>query len=439
MKHKDSINYLLNNCAFDLRNSVNLPIFNSVGEWGYFYRTLSVDNYNFTDKHWSQFPTNINVERKVVTNNKNKNQYKAVFHELEMMACSPDDFERDLRKVINSHNFLNELVNENLYLTIWYGWEGDDFTETLESEESFADKLNKIFKEYQIPRHKIIILVSNLIVEKLLSEKYNEPFYVWGDNWMEVDVFHRQEGNKRNLSITFDEHFKQLQYNYEKTWLRVNRTNNEDRDYLLFDIFKRNIEDNFLIDHRQFLLKDFMIKHEYGGSVGDITKRIKENIPFIASLEETNNVLTTDDWHDLSNEIIPNDVYIRAPFSFISTTFPHKKRTIFFHGSTFEPILNFHPFVLNSNKNFLQYLKESGYVTFDNVFDETYDTIEHDTERRIAAVDSVSNICNLQKNDVMNLILKCKERIQHNRNELIKCKSLINAHNRLAEHISYNG
>ena len=95
-------------------------------------------------------------------------------------------------------------------------------------------------------------------------------------------------------------------------------------------------------------------------------------------------------------------------------------------------------FILNSNKNFLKHLENSGYTTFSDIFDESYDLISNDTERRKSAVDSVQKIVELSKQEILNLIFKSRDKINHNRNKLIQCESIQRGHIRLVNHLVNN-
>lgn len=433
MTQKESIEYILRNVEFDFRDPTLKPNFAATVQHGYFFKTLQKKFYNFHGEPFGTFPTEID-EKPTFLNRQSKNNSKHIIHELEMLHCPPSEFRKGLESYIESNNYQKELSEDNLYFVIWYGWEGDNFAYHSQMEKiSYAEVLNDIFKKYQIPRHKIIFLVSNLIVEDSLKKEFSESFEIWGDNWMEIDVLERAQPHKRKLSTTFHSHFKELSRNYEKPFIRANRTNNEDRDLILFDIFQRGMDDKFIFEHRDFLISADMLLPFENENYQQIYERIISKIPLIASKFEKKLKIASK--HDLSNEVIPSDIYVRSPFSFVSTTFPYIKEIVFFHGSIFEPILNFHPFILNSNKGFLQHLRNSGYETYDNIFDEKYDLVTDDWERRISAVDSVEKIAHLNKEELLSLIFKSKEKIVHNRNQLIKCESIKRGHIRLAKHL----
>lgn len=435
VNYNEVLEYINQNVGFDCRKNTSVRNLSAVNTAGYFYKTLKSDFYYFQGERFGSLPKEFVFTENFVRKTSLLNKYKSILHEIEMLACSPTDLEKDLREYIQQQNYVNELRDENLYFVIWYGWEGDSFTSTMhEGKNSFASSINRIIDDFEIPRHKLIFLVSNLIGEKSLKESNHSHIEFWGDNWFEIDALERDEPQfKRKLSYSFDEHFSELKSNYEKPCLRANRTWNEDRDFLLYDIFKRNIEDKFIYEHRQFKASVDMCKAEIGGDAEQIIERINNKIPLVASKSESGGFD-----HNLSNEIIPQDIYVRSAFSFISTTFPYNSEIVFFHGSTFEPIMNFHPFILNSNYNFLSHLKDTGYVTFDDIFDESYDLIGDVIKRRISAVDSVEKIVSLSKEEILNLIFKSRDKIVHNRNKLIECKSIVRGHTRLAKHLFEN-
>jgi hypothetical protein len=82
---------------------------------------------------------------------------------------------------------------------------------------------------------------------------------------------------------------------------------------------------------------------------------------------------------------------------------------IFITEKTFKPIQMQHPFILLGAPNSLGMLKKHGFLTYDNIFDESYDTI-NDQEKRIQSVyEQVSNI-KIRKYDQETF-----NRIQYNR------------------------
>lgn len=58
---------------------------------------------------------------------------------------------------------------------------------------------------------------------------------------------------------------------------------------------------------------------------------------------------------------------------------------------TFKPMAGYHPFLIWGEAGTLQYLKKLGFETFDNLFDESYDSVMHHSRRLDLLVQNVSN------------------------------------------------
>jgi hypothetical protein len=76
------------------------------------------------------------------------------------------------------------------------------------------------------------------------------------------------------------------------------------------------------------------------------------------------------------------DWYNRTKFSIVvETEMTADPGSILLSEKTFKPIALQHPFMILGNKGSLNLLHTAGFITFDNIFDESYDLIEKDYER----------------------------------------------------------
>jgi hypothetical protein len=89
------------------------------------------------------------------------------------------------------------------------------------------------------------------------------------------------------------------------------------------------------------------------------------------------------------NPLWYNDTY----FSVVSESCIHKKSpdTLHITEKTFKPIAFRHPFIVWGQIGTLQRLKELGFETFENLFDESYDTIPNPQQRLNVIVNNISN------------------------------------------------
>ena len=82
--------------------------------------------------------------------------------------------------------------------------------------------------------------------------------------------------------------------------------------------------------------------------------------------------------------------YDNTYFSIVAETFVDAPE-IFVTEKTFKPIAFYHPFVVMAQAGHLKYMRDIGFETFDNLFDESYDNINDQTARLTALVAAVKN------------------------------------------------
>ena len=73
-------------------------------------------------------------------------------------------------------------------------------------------------------------------------------------------------------------------------------------------------------------------------------------------------------------------------------------------------------FVIVSTPHILQALRYSGYKTFGDYIDESYDTIEDDAERLKAVASVAIKLAKMSHNDHIQLMHEIKPILEHNQN-----------------------
>lgn len=81
---------------------------------------------------------------------------------------------------------------------------------------------------------------------------------------------------------------------------------------------------------------------------------------------------------------------------------------------TYKAIFYKKPFLLLSQPEALQALREGGYKTFSHVIDESYDNIENFDDRLNAISNEMIRIRNLDNNSLQKLLDACQDNIEHN-------------------------
>jgi|TARA_Y100001963_G_C6456479_1_gene298165 hypothetical protein len=78
----------------------------------------------------------------------------------------------------------------------------------------------------------------------------------------------------------------------------------------------------------------------------------------------------------------------------------------------------YQPFIIYGNVNSLKTLKERGYETFSEIFDESYDNVEDDGLRLKMVCEEVERISKLSIEESFDLYESVKDKLIYNRKQL---------------------
>jgi hypothetical protein len=115
------------------------------------------------------------------------------------------------------------------------------------------------------------------------------------------------------------------------------------------------------------------------------------------------------------------DCYQRTIFSWVSTSLTDRFDQVFINASTFQPMLNYHPIIFNSNREHNYYMKLSGfkdYSWFSEV--ETVDMCPTQYERMVLNTNEIDKLMKKSKDELINLIIDNRESLEHNRKLLFE-------------------
>ena len=114
-------------------------------------------------------------------------------------------------------------------------------------------------------------------------------------------------------------------------------------------------------------------------------------------------------WITLS-QVIPLDIYNQTAYSLVAeTNFSNEYN--FYTEKIVKPILARRLFVVVAGRHYLKNLRAMGFRTFDSIIDESYDNIENNQDRWLAAMTQVSWLMNQSQSIVLN---KIKHIVDHN-------------------------
>jgi hypothetical protein len=300
--------------------------------------------------------------------------------------------------------------------------------------ESFLDDLmfnliHDYLKTFNIPPSQVIYLTESPNCYKiydLFCEKMKIKDKIICDylpSWM-VECRDRLLKSPRILANKYEPSLK------NKTFLNLNRRYRQHRFVFLLEIFKRGLLDQFSISfdksrpegHESFLVAaekinkqtDIYLTEEELHTLNNKLPLVLDNADFSMFPMEKTLYDTMHLYNDsLINVISETDFYTEV----IQLT-----------EKTFKPILYRQPFIMIGPPHSLQTLRDYGFKTFSDFWDESYDTIEDHELRMEAILEVISKISSMTDSQKIELSYSIKEIVEHNLMTLINRKP-IEVHN----------
>jgi hypothetical protein len=241
----------------------------------------------------------------------------------------------------------------------------------------------------------------------LLCQQYGwRPHYYFYHGWACLDWF---RGYDRTFLIPRAE-FRQP----TRTFMSPNRIVAGKRDHrvlFLYNIFKHGLEHNHISAPRTCQYEDVdisSIAQKYVNVYQDITTVFDQaNLPRLFEGEESQQM--TSCW--LGNWAEAQDSLVYVP-----TETVYFGRRTHITEKTFKAIALEMPFVLVAPAGSLEYLREYGFQTFADIFDESYDIEIDDILRVEKVVKLLKNLDELSIQEREQIRQACLPRVQHNYN-----------------------
>lgn len=122
---------------------------------------------------------------------------------------------------------------------------------------------------------------------------------------------------------------------------------------------------------------------------------------------------TKDITSDYSAKIVINDALNTAIQIVAETVFGPDK--IYLTEKIFKPMVMNQPFIVFSGPGTLKYLRDYGFKTFSNLWDEGYDEILDPNKRLNKIVDLINTLYQMPEAEFQSLIRNCQDIVKHNR------------------------
>lgn len=242
--------------------------------------------------------------------------------------------------------------------------------------------------------------------ENLLTEHDYVDWYFFFHGFAALDWFRNARYFKAN-------------FNWDKTYLCMNRLYANDRSYRL-NLVARLLDQGL---HHNGYLSLHLHNTEHGTWQDEVnsshTKLSADAKTLISNVfSKFSEPLMIDDVEssgDLSAGFGINEhtMWQRGFWHIVTeTVFYHDKRHL--TEKIFKPIVSKRPFMLAAAPGNLAYLKSYGFQTFDKWIDESYDTIQDSDQRLQAIVDQVNMLCKMSPRQLKEMHKDMQSVLDHN-------------------------
>ena len=292
-------------------------------------------------------------------------------------------------KSVDYFALVNPLVFKNKLKIIFFYHEADD-------PRMISRRIKQLCDDYNY--HNVAFVSGNSV-----ASDYKYCYY-----WPELEYMYQRSVDFSKASLTHfnarSKHFTAL-CRIDKLWRKVFMANlwdqglhnrgyfsycqenlGEQDDWDSFDLYNE-----FLAEHKQ-VCDDFIKAGPF--YVDDLTSKQRNDY-----------------------SVLMDDIYQDSYFSYVMETFidVDKSGGQFITEKTFKPILHCQPFICLAEHNHLKHLRELGYHTFDNIFDESYDDIQDTTQRFKAVWWLAEDLARIDLDTAHDMYKKCGDRLLENR------------------------
>jgi hypothetical protein len=330
-----------------------------------------------------------------------------VHHNQPLWAKNLDVIPRKILDEVRSGNgkliFDNTLEGKSI--------EGDEFL------NPFYESIDKL----KLPTENIYFITNNLIAEKTHQDYDREnKINIVSVMWNVFDI-QRLKGEKNlPMKVRADMEYKYKSVNIFKIkhFLKINRTNRDERDIFMLFLNFEKLLDKCLVSfpelHKWPDYPDMFYKYTQNENIEDL----KSQLPFdIDETDETNHG-PAGLGKGMFNADLPFDpIHYRDTFiSIVMGAFPFDTSGYHLHSSTFNPMYCGHPIIQFAPYKTLDVMKQYGFKTFDKWWDESYDDEKDDWKRLQMIMDLVLKLSDYDEKDLLNMYEDMRETLQHNIN-----------------------
>ena len=297
------------------------------------------------------------------------------------------------------------------------------FDNTLEGKSIGGDEfLNPFYKsidKLKLPTKNIYFITNNLVAEKTHKEydrddKINIVSVMW--NVFDVQRLKHQGDLPKKVSTDMEYKYKSVNAFKTKHFLKINRTNRDERDIFMLFLNFEKLFDKCLVSfpelHKSTNYQSQFYKYTQQENINDL----KSKLPFdIDKTDEMNHGPAGVGLGKFDADLPFDPIHYRNTFiSIVMGAFPFDTSGYHLHSSTFNPMYCGHPIIQFAPYKTLEVMKQYGFKTFDKWWDESYDDEPNGVKRLQMVMDLVLKISQYEEKDLLHMYNDMKETLQHN-------------------------
>jgi hypothetical protein len=321
----------------------------------------------------------------------------------------------DSKEGVYSHSdsFFDKLYNLYIHLELDNPFQIYYFTNTVDVEHQYRKYLNKFN-------------INSFMVNKCIN------FYIYDDAGNNIITHLIQSDNCKNEVLDRGVYYsipneEELYKNRGKYYLCLNRNSSRlHRPELILNFIKNNIFEKGIVS---LLQSDEFDRFATEPENNEYKKFIFSEYPFTIDYEEPEFVA------DMHNFFTKKECWMDTYFSVVTET-SIEDDFCFISEKPIRPMIYFHPFIVLGNPNTLKRLKELGFETFPEFFDETYDVIIDKNIRKKMVTESVIKLCQKPIEEIHQMYISVIPKLIHNRNLLVKFAKEKRLHNEFINYLT---
>jgi len=271
------------------------------------------------------------------------------------------------------------------------------------------DETCKLMDEYNILKSGWVFRTCNLLIREGSEWGENVEMlknYFWFRTRGQLDMYDYGSFSEKEINSLKES-------KRDKFFIHYNGHERIHRLELIDEIFRRGLEENGLIS----MLVPIPRRSRY-----PYAREFFDSCPVYLDVGTKNDKFVSINGYKHKG-LRPDNPSFSFPFKHLQETFFqisaetyfYEKDMLFITEKTYK-FIPYHPTIVLGHTGTLKKVREQGFKTFPDMFDESYDEIEDDKERMTMVVDEIEKFCKLDYDTKMDKYLKSFDNILHNQN-----------------------